>query len=122
MRVCLGLTESCVLGTCTSVHDVWPGSSGSLLPQFQIRLVGLDEQEITGYEEAGEIRFMSPGLFVGYLGDEEATKNTFDEQGWLCTGDVGLMRRGPQGSEHLFIVDRLKDMIKVKVCLDISAA
>lgn len=63
---------------------------------------------------------MSPSLFVGYLGNEEATKNTFDAQGWLRTGDVGLMRRGPQETEHLFIVDRLKDMIKVKVRPDES--
>jgi long-subunit acyl-CoA synthetase (AMP-forming) len=58
---------------------------------------------------------MSPGLFVGYLGEEEATKNTLDADGWLRTGDVGMMRMGPNGTEHLFIVDRIKDMIKVKV-------
>lgn len=35
--------------------------------------------------------------------------------GWLRTGDVGLFRKGPEGNDHLFIVDRLKDMLKVKV-------
>lgn len=64
---------------------------------------------------------MSPGLFIGYLGDEEATRKTFDANGWLRTGDVGVMRRGPNGTEHLFILDRIKDMIKVKVSISASA-
>jgi long-subunit acyl-CoA synthetase (AMP-forming) len=49
------------------------------------------------------------------MGDAEATRNAFDADGWLYTGDVGVMRLGPNGTEHLFILDRLKDMIKVKV-------
>ncbi|KAL4941950.1 hypothetical protein BDV06DRAFT_212245 [Aspergillus oleicola] len=109
-----GLTESCIMATCTSPHDIWLGSSGSLLPGFQIRLVGPNDEEITSYGQPGEIYFMSPSLFIGYLGDEEATQQTFDPHGWLRTGDLGCMQQGPQGTEHLLIVDRLKDLIKVK--------
>ncbi|PLB49028.1 acetyl-CoA synthetase-like protein [Aspergillus steynii IBT 23096] len=109
-----GLTETCIMATCTSWHDVWLGSSGSLLPEFQLRLLGPNDEVITSYGVPGEICFMSPSLFVGYLGDEEATKQTFDRHGWLRTGDLGCMQRGPLGTEHLFIVDRIKDMIKVK--------
>jgi acyl-CoA synthetase (AMP-forming)/AMP-acid ligase II len=110
-----GLTESSVLATLTSPHDIWPGSSGSLVPDCQLRLVGEGGEDVSEYDEAGEVLFKSPNLFVGYVGDAEATKNTFDENGWLRTGDVGVMRVGPNGTEHLFIRDRLKDMIKVKV-------
>ncbi|GFF58215.1 4-coumarate--CoA ligase-like 2 [Aspergillus udagawae] len=109
-----GLTESCVIATCTSPNDIWPGSSGSVMPEFRVRLVGPDEQEITGYEQPGEIRFQSPSLFIGYLDDSEATSAAFDRHGWLRTGDVGLFRQGPQGTEHLFVIDRMKDLIKVK--------
>jgi len=35
---------------------------------------------------------------------------------WLPTGDIGFFRKGENGNEHLFLVDRVKDMIKVKVC------
>lgn len=111
----IGLTETCVLATFTSAHDIWHGSSGSVLPGCQLRLVGPEGGELDGYDHAGEVLFKSPNLFIGYLGDEEATKNAFDTEGWLRTGDVGLMRVGPNGTEHLFIKDRLKDMIKVKV-------
>lgn len=81
-----------------------------------MRIIGPNGEEITTYDEAGEVLFMADNLFVGYHGDEEATKKTFDSDGWMRTGDVGLMRMSPSGTEHLFIVDRIKDMIKVKVC------
>lgn len=110
-----GLTETSVLASLTSSHDIWPGSSGSLIPGCQLRLVGEGGQDVKEYDEPGEILVKSPNLFVGYVGDEDATKNTFDEDGWLRTGDVGVMKVGPDGAEHLFIRDRLKDMIKVKV-------
>jgi long-subunit acyl-CoA synthetase (AMP-forming) len=103
------------MATCTSTHDIWLGSSGSLVFGCQLRLVGQEGEEITGYNEPGEVLVKSPNLFVGYMGDTEATRNAFDADDWLCTGDVGVMRLGPNGTEHLFILDRLKDMIKVKV-------
>jgi hypothetical protein len=34
----------------------------------------------------------------------------------MFTGDEAVMRNGPQGTEHMFIVDRIKELIKVKVC------
>lgn len=111
-----GLTETSVAATCTSQHDVWHGSSGSLLPDYQLRIVGPNGEEITGYDEPGEVLFKSDNLFAGYFGDEESADNSFDSTGWMRTGDVGMMRLSPSGTEHLFIVDRIKDMIKVKVC------
>lgn len=80
-----------------------------------MRIVGPNGEEITAYDEPGEVLFKSDNLFIGYLGDEEATKNSFDSEGWMQTGDVGMVRLSPSGTEHLFIVDRIKDMIKVKV-------
>ena len=51
----------------------------------------------------------------GYLGDDTANVSAFDEDGWLQTGDVATFKQDAEGVEHLFIVDRKKDILKVKV-------
>ncbi|RDW67404.1 acyl--CoA ligase [Aspergillus mulundensis] len=109
-----GLTETGVIVSLTSPHDVWHGSSGSLLPSFEIRLIRPDGTDIENLDEPGEVYFNSPSCFVGYVGDEESNKNIFDEKGWLKSGDIGVFRTSPKGYPHLFILDRIKDMIKVK--------
>ncbi|KAL4869853.1 hypothetical protein BDV12DRAFT_208180 [Aspergillus spectabilis] len=109
-----GLTETGVIATFTSAHDVWHGSSGSLIPRFQIRLVKADGSDAEGVNEPGEVHFNSPSVFAGYLGDDESNKHTFDEKGWLRSGDIGEFRMSPKGNAHLFILDRIKDLIKVK--------
>ncbi|VAI56191.1 unnamed protein product [Triticum turgidum subsp. durum] len=47
---------------------------------------------------------------AGYLNDPESTKNTIDKDGWLHTGDIGLV----DDDDEIFIVDRLKEIIKYK--------
>ena len=46
----------------------------------------------------------------GYLNDPEATANTIDKDGWLHTGDIGYV----DNDDEIFIVDRLKELIKYK--------
>lgn len=92
-----------------------PGSSGSLLPSNQARLLDANGAEITDYDVPGELYLKSAALIPGYLGEEESVNARFVIDGWLPTGDIGFFRLGPKGDDHLFLVDRLKDMIKVKV-------
>lgn len=47
---------------------------------------------------------------TGYLNDPEASKRTIDREGWMHTGDIGYVDE----NEELFIVDRLKELIKYK--------
>lgn len=98
----------------TPMHDIWPGSCGSLLPLVQAKLISVEGTEITGYDQPGELVVKSPSIVLGYLNSPEADKETFQD-GWMRTGDEAVVRKRPGGNEHIFIVDRIKELIKVKV-------
>lgn len=53
-------------------------------------------------------------MVLGYLNNDKANKETFQD-GWMRTGDEAVIKKGPSGNEHVFIVDRIKELIKVKV-------
>ena len=67
------------------------------------RLVGEDGNIVEKDSEKGEISIRGPLVMQGYLGNEEATLNALDHDGWLRTGDVGYKEQG-----KFFIVDRKK--------------
>ena len=50
-----GLTETCTVVCATKTTDVWLGSSGSLLPGLECKLVTIEGNEITGYDQPGEL-------------------------------------------------------------------
>lgn len=110
----LGLTETCTVVSSTHPQDIWLGSSGCLFPGYEARIVTPEGKEITSYDTPGELLVRSPSVVLGYLNNDKANKETF-EDGWMRTGDEAVFRAGPKGTEHLFIVDRIKELIKVKV-------
>ena len=107
------MTESATLACCTPATDVDFGSSGVIVPGAEMRLVTPDGVEITGHDQPGELLVRSPSVALGYLHNPEATRETF-QHGWLRTGDEALIRLSPRGNEHVWIVDRIKELIKVK--------
>lgn len=113
-RVNPGLTETSTVVCSTSSHDVVFGSSGSLLPGYQAKLVTIEGAEITGYDQRGELLVKGPSVTLGYLNNAKATRETFQD-GWMRTGDEVMVRKSPAGNEHLWITDRIKELIKVKV-------
>ena len=118
-----GMTESAVGISSTGENDVLHMSSGSLLPGVRAKLVDPEGNEITEVDKPGELLVQSPGVVLGYLNNERATMETFvfdDEGRWLRTGDEVLFTRGEGGFEHLVVVDRIKELIKVKVCFSSS--
>lgn len=111
-----GLTETSTVVCSTHPKDFLVGSSGCLMPGAEVRILSPEGQEITSYDTPGELVVRSPSVVLGYLNNDKATKETFRD-GWMHTGDEAVVRQNPATkSEHIFIVDRIKELIKVKVC------
>jgi acyl-CoA synthetase (AMP-forming)/AMP-acid ligase II len=97
-----------------------------LLPGFTAKIMSIEGVEITDYDQPGELVVQSPSVVLGYLNNDQANRETFlddtDGKGrWMRTGDEAVIRKNPKtGHEHVFIVDRIKELIKVKVCLPTS--
>jgi long-subunit acyl-CoA synthetase (AMP-forming) len=118
MLTVLGMTETSTVVVSTSEHDILQGTSGSLVPGCKAKVIGLDGKEITEYDTPGELLIQSPSVTLGYLNNEQATTESFvwDEDGrWMRTGDEVIVTKAPSGNEHFAVVDRLKELIKVKV-------
>jgi acyl-CoA synthetase (AMP-forming)/AMP-acid ligase II len=87
-----------------------PGSSGQLLPGVRARIVDPDSGSDLNQGGTGELWVQTPSMMTGYLGNPAATAATIDQDGWLHTGDLARF----DSAGNLFLVDRLKDLIKVK--------
>ncbi|KIW00540.1 uncharacterized protein PV09_07895 [Verruconis gallopava] len=113
-----GLTETSTVVCSSPESDIWLGSSGVLIPDVQVRIMDPDGKEITEYDKPGELWVCAPSVVLGYLNNEKANRETFviadDGKRYMRTGDEVLVRKSSKGNEHLFIVDRIKELIKVK--------
>jgi acyl-CoA synthetase (AMP-forming)/AMP-acid ligase II len=108
-----GLTETAACVATTKPDDIWLGSVGALLPSIECRLLTPEGIEVEGYDNSGELWVRSPSVTLGYFNNDRATAESF-QNGWHRTGDEALFRVSPNGKEHLFIIDRIKELIKVK--------
>jgi acyl-CoA synthetase (AMP-forming)/AMP-acid ligase II len=104
-----GLTETSAVIPVPDRAGMLPGSVGRLAPGTELRLLDPDTGRDAPRGEPGELCVRGPQVMAGYLGRPEATAQMLGAGGWLRTGDLG--RVDPGG--HLFIVDRLKELIKV---------
>jgi HIP---CoA ligase len=105
-----GLTESC--GTVTMCRrsdppDIISGTSGRAIPGLEVR-VFVDGQPVPA-GEPGEIVVRGYTVMSGYWGNEEATAEAIDAEGWLHTGDIGVLDE----AGNVTITDRVKDMYVV---------
>ena len=90
-----GQTEASVYITMQPDGEVYPDTVGKPGPDVDIRIA-----------DSGEVLFKSPGVFLKYYKNDEATKATKTPDGWVHTGDAGFFdQRG-----HLKIIDRAKDV------------
>ncbi|GAA6022710.1 hypothetical protein JCM11491_003740 [Sporobolomyces phaffii] len=86
------------------------GSCGSAYPGTEIKIVSTDDARTLDVGQEGEVLIRSDCCTISYLHNDAATVESFDKDGWFCTGDVGkLDARGV-----LTLTDRKKDLLKVK--------
>ncbi|VAI44589.1 unnamed protein product [Triticum turgidum subsp. durum] len=110
-----GMTEAGpVLAMCLAFakepFKVKSGSCGTVVRNAGLKIVDPDTGASLGRNQPGEICIRGEQIMKGYLNDPESTKNTIDKDGWLHTGDIGLV----DDDDEIFIVDRLKEIIKYK--------
>ncbi|MFI0241537.1 4-coumarate--CoA ligase family protein [Streptomyces sp. NPDC016845] len=92
-------------------QDAPPGTVGKLVASTEMRLLSLDDPaKDAAPGEPGEVLIRGPQVMKGYLGRPQATVDMIDRDGWLHTGDVGRV----DADGWLFIVDRVKELIKYK--------
>ena len=105
-----GMTELSPVSHATPPGGFKAGSVGITLPDTEIRIVDPASGEALGLDLDGEIHVRGPQVMKGYLNNPAATALTIDEAGWLHTGDIGHV----DADGHVYIVDRLKELIKYK--------
>ncbi|XP_029129000.1 4-coumarate--CoA ligase 2 [Cajanus cajan] len=86
------------------------GACGTVVRNAEMKIVDTETGASLPRNQPGEICIRGTKVMKGYLNDPEATERTIDKEGWLHTGDIGYM----DDDDELFIVDRLKELIKYK--------
>ncbi|XP_073015380.1 4-coumarate--CoA ligase 2-like [Primulina eburnea] len=110
-----GMTEAGpVLSMCLAFakqpFEIKSGACGTVVINAEMKIVDTETGASLGRNQPGEICIRGDQIMKGYLNDPVATENTIDKEGWLHTGDIGFI----DDDDEIFIVDRLKELIKYK--------
>jgi long-chain-fatty-acid--CoA ligase ACSBG len=96
---CFGLINQNLIGSCGLVSE----ENKSKLRNFDA-------------DGSGELCIYGRHVFMGYLNNESATKSTFNDDGWLSTGDLAKIEHG----KYIFITGRLKELIITAGCENVA--
>lgn len=104
-----GMTELAGIGTTHAWYaENRLGSIGVALPYVNVQVAAIDDASQTlNPGEVGELMVKGPIVMQGYFGNEAATSEAIEPDGWLHTGDLASMDE----DGYFFVVDRKKDMI-----------
>ncbi|NOR80621.1 MAG: AMP-binding protein [Methyloprofundus sp.] len=108
--IAYGETEASPLTHLTTREDSLQRRTqtvGHNLPHQEVKIISTDNQHTVLIGETGEICFRGYHIMQGYYNNPEATANAIDTQGWLHSGDLGVMDK----EGYVSITGRLKDMI-----------
>jgi acyl-CoA synthetase (AMP-forming)/AMP-acid ligase II len=103
-----GMTECCVATMCRpgDSDEIVAATCGRAVDGLELRTADPRTGAVLTAGEEGEVQVRGPMVMLGYLDDAEATAEAIDADGWLHTGDVGVL----DADGYLRITDRLKDM------------
>ena len=99
-----GLTESSPVIAAEDDKYQRLGSIGKAFPSLDVKIHEQNEEGI------GELLVKGPSIMIGYYNNDEATKETLDEEGWLHTGDLAKIDK----DGYIFISGRKKYVIVLK--------
>ncbi len=97
-----GMTECGPLISYEAWNKTMPSSAGKLVDRMEVRIDSEDP-----YNVVGEIQVKGENVMLGYFKNEKATKESFTDDGWLKTGDLGIIDK----NNFIFIRGRSKNMI-----------
>jgi len=105
-----GMTETGMATHLPGFDAGKAGNGGRLGVNVEIKVIDPETGRELGVDEDGEVLLRGPSMMKGYLNRPQATADTIDEDGWVHTGDIGHY----DSDNYIFIVDRIKELIKVK--------
>ncbi|CAM3488020.1 AMP-binding protein [Nocardioides zeicaulis] len=110
MTIAYGMTETSPVSTHTRRDDSLErkvGTVGRVCPHLEIRIVDPVTGDTLPRGEAGEFCTRGYSVMLGYWDDEEKTREAIDADGWMHTGDLGVM----DDDGYVRITGRIKDMV-----------
>lgn len=110
ITICYGLTEASPVMTYTRIGDDFKlrvETVGRALPHIEVKIIDPETGETLPHGSQGEVCCRGYNIMKGYYNNAEATRETIDDDGWLHSGDLGIM----DANGNLSITGRYKDMI-----------
>ncbi len=105
-----GMTELSPVSHLVPSSALRSGAAGVGLPNTLSKIVDPESGETVEQGGEGELWVKGPQVMQGYLNNAKATAETITKDGWLRTGDIARI----DADGYMFIVDRLKELIKYK--------
>ncbi|MEW1981160.1 AMP-binding protein [Citricoccus sp. NPDC079358] len=110
VSICYGMTETSPVSLQTTAGDSLDqrvGTVGRAGPHLEVRVVDPVSDEVLPRGEAGELQTLGYSVMKGYWNDPDKTAEAIDAEGWMHTGDIGLM----DADGYVQITGRIKDMV-----------
>ncbi|GAA2365810.1 MULTISPECIES: AMP-binding protein [Gordonia] len=110
VSICYGMTETSPVSTQTRMDDdldLRVGTVGRVGPHLEIKIADPLTGETLPRGETGEFRTRGYSVMKGYWNDPEKTAEVLDADGWMATGDLGVMA----DNGYVRITGRIKDMV-----------
>lgn len=110
VQIAYGMTETSPVSTQTRIGaplEKQVSTVGQVHPHLEIKVIDPENGRVLPIGETGEICTRGYSVMLGYWNDPEKTKEAIDENGWMHSGDLGVI----DDEGYIKIVGRIKDMI-----------